>query len=247
MRSNNFKEAKVSLYIVAVFIACCIIFYLFASLFISMGYEGFHNAKNANANIDYNDAIIVIDPGHGGEDPGASDNGLIEKNLNLEIAKLLSEYLSICGFDTVLTRNDDVLLYDPLDNQSKKRQDLNNRVKIAESYDDSIFVSIHINKFPAEYCNGLQTFYSANNAKSKILAESIQNSAMLLQPNNKRVIKDGTDAIYVLENLNLPSVLIECGFISNNDEAKLLTDKEYKQALAFSIYCGIAETLENNQ
>ena len=245
MRSSAFREIRISLYVLALILCCCILFYLFASMFTAIGYKGFEKARNANAETEETSVTIIIDPGHGGEDPGATEKDLIEKTLNLDVALKLSDFLAFGGYNTVLTRNEDILLYDSEADGTKKQQDLSNRVRIAKEYQHAYFVSIHMNKFPVEYCKGLQTFYSDNNEKSKLLAESVQQSAQLLQTDNKRVIKNGTDNIYVLENLDIPAILIECGFISNTNEASLLSKDEYKSALAFSIYCGIAAHLEN--
>ena len=104
-----------------------------------------------------------------------------------------------------------------------------------------------MNKFPSEVCKGLQVFYSENNQLGKELAQSLQLNAGILQTYNNRKIKNGTDTIYLLENLEIPAVLIECGFLSNLEEARNLNKTEYKTALSFSIYCGIADFLENKQ
>ncbi len=241
MRSNTFKEARTSIYIFAIIIACCILFYLVASMFTSMGYKDYHASVN---NEQLNNFTVIIDPGHGGKDPGASENGIIEKDFNLELSLLLAENLRDCGYSVVLTREEDVLLYDESVSGSKKKQDLKNRVDIANKYENSCFISIHVNKFPAEYCKGLQTFYSANNDNSRIFAEKVQSNVKLLQIDNDRRIKDGTKTIYVLENLKMPAILVECGFLSNAEEANLLSNAEYKAQLAFSIYCGISTYLE---
>lgn len=245
MRFNIYKEARISLYILAALLSFFVLFYFFSSMFTSMGYKGFRNARDANVDVESNSIKIIIDAGHGGEDPGATDNNLIEKDLNLSVALSLEELLASCGFETVLTRSEDVLLYNEGQESRKKYYDLRNREEIAEKYTDAIFVSIHMNKFSAEYCKGLQAFYSDNNSQSKILAEFIQNNAKILQKDNKRIIKSGNDTIYLLENLEMPAVLIECGFISNREEALLLADEEYRLALALSIYCGIVEYTEN--
>lgn len=245
MRSNIYKEARITLYILALILTASMIFYFFASMFTSMGYEGFRKAKEANTTEEETGVTVIIDPGHGGEDPGATANGLKEKELNLEVALNLAEMLDACGYTTVLTRDEDVLLYNQGEENRKKYYDLRNREVIAESYDNAVFVSIHMNKFPAAYCKGLQTFYSDNNSNSKKLADLIQSDIKLLQTDNNRAVKCGNDTIYLLENLEMPAVLIECGFISNPEEASLLSNADYKKALALSIYCSIANYLEN--
>lgn len=245
MRSNVFKDARVSLYILACVMAFSLLFYVFASMFTSVGYRGFRRAREANTVVFCNKPTVILDAGHGGEDPGAVDNGLIEKDLNLSVTLKLDEILRCFGYNTALTRNDDVLLYNEGEEERKKYHDVRNRASFAEGFEDAIFISIHMNKFSAEYCKGLQTFYSNNNPQSKVLAEYVQENSRTLQNYNKRVIKSGDDTIYLLDNLNMPAILIECGFISNLDEALLLSDDDYQVALAFTLYCGISEFLES--
>ncbi len=245
MRSNIFREAKISLCILSLVLAFATVFYFIASMFTSMGYEGF---KKASVDIsDKEDLIVIIDPGHGGEDPGAVANNLIEKDLNLEVAGYLNEFLKVSGYASVMTRTEDILLYNQGEEDKKKYYDVRNREAIAESYDNSVFVSIHMNKFAQEDCKGLQVFYSSNNENSIKLAEAIQNSIALLQPDNDRKIKIGNDAIYLMENLEIPAVLVECGFLSNETEASLLKDKNYKLAIAISLYCSISEYAESDK
>lgn len=242
MRFNVYKEAKISLLILAVILTVSMLFYFFASMFTSMGYTALRKAKDASVN---DTAItfptVIIDAGHGGEDPGAVDNGLIEKELNLDVSQSLDAFLSVGGYQTVLTRKDDSLLYYAGQENKKKYYDVRNRAEIANQHQDSIFVSIHMNKFSASYCKGLQTFYSTNNDSSRILAEAVQDNSRLLQTDNKREVKAGNDTAYLLDNLNMPAILVECGFLSNPDEARLLSDNDYRVAIALNIYCGIAE------
>lgn len=247
MRFNIYKEARISLLVLSIVISICLLFYLFASMFTSMGYNGLKTSaviEKVNAS---SKPIIIIDAGHGGEDPGAVSNNLVEKDLNLEIAILLNEILNSNGYQTKLTRIDDRLLYNDGEEGRKKYYDLRNREIIANSYDDAIFVSIHMNKFPASYCKGLQAFYSNDNQSGRLLAECIQSNAKRIQTDNKRVVADGKETIYLLEKLKMPAALVECGFISNEAEAQLFTDSDYKIALAMSIYCGIADFLENKK
>ncbi len=246
MRSNVFKEARISLYILSLLLFFAGIFYFLASMFTTMGYKAYKNASVSENYVPKKETVIIIDAGHGGEDSGASDNGLFEKDLNLEIALKLESILNTSGYKTVMTRSDDSLLYKQGEENNKKFYDLRNREVIAENYENAIFVSIHINKFPASYCKGLQVFYSSNNAKSKTLATKIQNDIRVLQPQNNRLIKDGNDTIYLMKNLEMPAVLIECGFISNPEEAQLLRSNEYKNSLTLSIYHSITEFLKDN-
>ena len=186
--------------------------------------------------------IVIIDAGHGGEDSGAiGKNGVLEKNLNLEISAVLGKYLEKAGYTVVFTRTKDALLYKDEENIKGMRKiyDLKNRLKIAESYPEAIFVSVHMNSFGEEKYSGLQVYYSRNNELSKRLADSVQAEVKeKLQPENKRAVKPG-DNIYLMERCQSPAILIECGFISNEKECKLLCEKEYQKELSFAIMCGI--------
>lgn len=244
MRSDIYRETRVALYILTALLAFSMIFYFFASMFTSMGYKGFKHAENANAELK-EELTIILDPGHGGEDPGATSNGLCEKDLNLEIALSLFEILSENGYNVVLTRNEDVLLYNPGEESRKKYHDVRNREAIAESYENAVFVSLHMNKFPLDYCKGLQTFYSDNNSNSKVLADIIQKDITLLQQDNRRSTKIGNSTIYLMKNLNMPAVLVECGFLSNSEEALLLKNEDYKKSLTLSLFCSISDYMEN--
>ena len=186
--------------------------------------------------------LIILDAGHGGEDVGATGvNGVYEKDLNLSLAFILGEMLVEKGFAVVYTRNEDKLLYEETENIKgiRKISDLKNRCKIAKNYPNALFVSIHMNTFGDSKYSGLQVYYSANNSDSEILAGAIQSSVKKeIQPENNRNIKVGKD-IYILENIDNPAVLIECGFLSNPEEAKKLSEKEYQKQLSLAIVCGI--------
>ncbi len=214
--------------------------YLFARYIINQ-------EKAEEVYISGNSKTVIIDAGHGGEDVGAIGiNNVYEKDLNMQISAKLGDYLKAAGFNVVYTRSEDCLLYTEEQNIKGMRKiyDLKNRVAIANSYTDAIFISIHMNSFGQENCSGLQIYHSANESSQK-LASSVQNSVKsLLQPGNRRNIKPGNE-IYVLENSSVPSILIECGFISNPDECKKLCEKEYQKELCFAILCGIIEYEKN--
>ena len=192
--------------------------------------------------------IVVIDAGHGGEDSGAvGATGVLEKNLNLEMAFKVGELLEKEGYLVVYTRNEDKLLYGKDEDIKgiRKISDLKNRCKIAESYPDSIFVSLHMNSFGDSRYSGLQVYYSESSEGSARLANSVQSKVReLIQPENKRKIKAG-DGIYLLENISGDAILIECGFLTNTEECKKLSEKEYQNRLSFAIVCGIIDYVEN--
>ena len=192
--------------------------------------------------------VIIIDAGHGGEDCGAiGKSGVYEKDLNLQIATILKEYLEKSGYFAVMTRTTDRLMYTEEENIKGMRKiyDLKNRVKIANSYDNAIFVSIHMNSFGDSKYQGLQVYYGQSEG-SNLLAQSIQTEVKrLLQGSNQRQIKKGAE-LYLLENSKNPAVLIECGFISNEEECQKLSEKEYQKELSFSILCGIIKYINES-
>ena len=186
---------------------------------------------------------IVIDAGQGGEDGGTqSASGLYEKTVNLEIAQMLTAMLDGCGVETVMTRQEDILLYDRNADYHghKKMLDLATRKKIAEETENALFVSIHMNAFPEKQYKGLQVFYSVNDSTSYTVASGIQERArMWLDPGNTRKVKAATSAIYLLDRLKCPAVLVECGFLSNPEEAARFETTEYRQKVAFTIFCAL--------
>ena len=188
--------------------------------------------------------VIVIDAGHGGEDGGAVCNGLYEKDINLSIALKLRNLLNICGYRTILTRDSDISIYDSSakTTREKKVSDLKKRVEIINGSENNILVSIHQNKFEQSQYSGTQFFYSENSPGSIRLAEKMCESVTtLLQPENKRELKPAGDSIYILSNAKVPAVIAECGFLSNEEEAKKLADDSYQQLFAFSLFCGIVD------
>ena len=125
--------------------------------------------------------------------------------------------------------------------REQKVSDMKKRLEIYNSNKENIVISIHQNKFQQEKYNGTQIFYSANNEKSSILAENIKTSVVnLLQPNNTRECKKATKEIYLLYNSKVPSVIVECGFLSNKNEAEKLKTDSYQKQLAFTIYLGVS-------
>lgn len=203
-------------------------------------------SKSAGAISSY---TVVLDAGHGGEDGGCEGNGLVEKDLNLDITLRLASLLGEQGVTVVLTRDTDILLYDiNSDYQGKKKaQDVRKRLEIAKSQENPLLVSIHMNYFAQTQYSGLQVWYSKNDARSKILANLIQSNVKSeLQPSNKRVTKEATSSIFLLHNATFPAVLIECGFLSNPDEARALADENYRQNLANSIFKSIMTYISQN-
>lgn len=192
---------------------------------------------------------IVIDAGHGGEDGGTqSAQGLFEKDVNLAIAEMLNDMLRAAGIPTVMTRTEDILLYDRnVDYHGRKKVlDLAARRKIAESTENALFISIHMNAFPQTQYHGLQVFYSPHQIESKELADLIQQTTKeVLQPDNERKTKKATSSIYLLDRLTCPAVLVECGFLSNPTEAEQLSHDEYRQQVAMVLFSAIMRQISD--
>ena len=188
---------------------------------------------------------IILDAGHGGIDSGCvSINGVEEKDINLSIMLKLREMLDAAGFETVVTRDTDKSIHDVgvtgLGNQ--KKSDMENRLKIINSYDNALFVSVHQNQFTDSKYYGAQMFYPEGSAESEQLAQSLQSSiTSRLQPENTREIKPVGDEIYLLHYASCPAVMAECGFLSNQEEADKLESDEYQSCMAFSIFAGICD------
>ncbi len=169
-------------------------------------------------------------------------DGTVEKDINLNISMRLCEHLRFDGWRVVMTRTEDTGTEDdPADViAARKKSDLNNRIKLMKEYPDAIYVSIHLNKFTSSAANGAQVFYAPNSDDARILGEEIQSTLIeLVQPDNTRVAKRGTNSTYILKKATVPTVIVECGFLSNGAELKLLKDKDYQARLAFAVGAGI--------
>lgn len=192
---------------------------------------------------------VIIDAGHGGEDGGTQSNdGMLEKDINLDIALRLKELLESKGINVILTRDTDTLLYDRNTNYMgrKKLLDAQARLKIAEDNPNAIFISIHQNAYSDPQYSGLQVWYSGNNKNSLNLAQIVQDNVKAkLQPENNRQIKLSGSNIYLMEHIKNPAILIECGFLSNPAEAKKLSDNTYRQNLCQVIFDAAIEYLNN--
>ncbi|MBR3610716.1 MAG: N-acetylmuramoyl-L-alanine amidase [Oscillospiraceae bacterium] len=182
--------------------------------------------------------IILLDAGHGGEDGGAIGvGGIIEKDINLSITLKTAKFLEFMGYSAEFTRITDKMTCDGgLETQRERKvSDIKNRLSQMENSPCLCSVSIHQNIFGGE-ARGAQVFYGGNNPESKVLAESLQSGiSSMLQPENKRVIKEATKDIYLLYHTKKPAVLVECGFISNSEEAAMLSDENYQKKMAFAI------------
>lgn len=187
--------------------------------------------------------VIVIDVGHGGNDPGkVSLDGTREKDINLQIASYLKDYLIAQDFTVYLTRENDCGLYDE-NVSNKKTSDLNNRIQFFKDKEASYVVSIHQNSYPDASQHGAQTFYYSNSTEGKSFAESIQNAVLKVDETNTRLAKSN-DSYYLLKNSSIPVVIVECGFLSNPEETAKLKDEYYQKELAYAISLGICQYIK---
>ncbi len=246
--NNRLSKKKCSLTMyTAAFIAFICIFVVCAIALISLSIH-LHGEKRPYSAVfssTERSFTILIDAGHGGEDGGAvSADGILEKDLNLDIAKKLETFLLMSDLNTVMIRQDDRLMYDSGQESRKKYYDITNRIEKAMSYDDAVFVSIHQNKFPIRKYSGFQVYYSKNNSESEQLAKVMQtNIRSYLQAENKREIKKADSSIRVLDSLQMPAILAECGFLSNESEAELLNTDEYRSKIAYLLYISVLQYL----
>ena len=197
---------------------------------------------SSNAIVNSTLPVIIIDAGHGGEDGGAVGiDGTFEKDINLQIALKINDILSIFGYKTHLIRTTDTAIHTSGDSiRERKVSDIHNRAATMNLYENCIYLSIHQNKYEDSRIWGAQTFYSANFDESREIAQFIQNAvSSQLQPNNKRQIKKSGTDIYVLYNATKPAVMVECGFVSNQNELNQLKDSSYQNNMALSIATGI--------
>ena len=186
---------------------------------------------------------VVIDAGHGGMDPGkVGINGAYEKDINLQIALLVKKYLEATDIRVVMTRETDDGLYDS-NASNKKVQDMKRRIALIDETAPVATISIHQNSYQEEYVHGAQVFYYDSSVQGKKLAEYIQ--AQLVEKvdrNNKRGIK-ANSSYYLLKKTEIPIVIVECGFLSNSEEAEMLCDPDYQDRVAWAIHMGILQYL----
>lgn len=215
---------------------------VFISIFAYFLSIGFNNKVVQTVSLPVSNKVVVLDAGHGGEDGGAtSSNGNSEADINLKISLKVQSLLEQSGCTVILTRSDENAIYDlnAKTLKEKKVSDIKNRVKIGNSSSADIFVSIHLNKIPESQYYGWQTFYKDGNEASKKLATCLQNNLNeSISKENKRVPLK-IDNIYIMKNVEITTSIVECGFLSNPEEEKLLLQDEYQNKIAWGIYTGI--------
>ncbi len=183
--------------------------------------------------------VIIIDPGHGGADPGkVGVNNVLEKDINLSISFKLKTYLEQSGFEVILTRTDDNGLY-TLEDNNKKRADMKKRIEIINETNPIMTISVHQNSFSQASSKGAQVFYHEKSVEGKKLAETIQEQLKLVLDNDNHRVAHSNNSYYLLKNTSCPTVIVECGFLSNVTEAELLLDDSYQDKVAYAIKEGV--------
>ncbi|GAB6155094.1 hypothetical protein JCM17380_38450 [Desulfosporosinus burensis] len=210
---------------------------MIAVIILIIGAESLQLTSTVSSSL--KDKVIVIDPGHGGADPGAQNSELKEKDINLDISLRLGKVLDSMGCIVILTREVDKDFFLPgfVLGRMAKRVELNNRIQIATESNADVFVSIHANSFPQRNSYGMETYYHQNSPSGKVLAEIIQAQLTQLQPDNKRKAKAGD--YYIINQSEMPSVIVEVGFMSNPRERKLLLSDNYRDSIAHAIGTGV--------
>lgn len=205
------------------------------------------NIENTSAPVSstpVSNHTIILDAGHGSPDGGAvGQDGSIESALNLDIVLKLQKLLEASNCTVILTRSDENGIYESTAEtiREQKVSDMKSRADIANNSNAEIFVSIHMNKLEQTKYSGWQTFYKNKDETSKEIAENIQTSLnYFIKKENSRTIKS-ISGIYLTKNVEIPLVIVECGFLSNEEENKLLQTDDYQNELAWSIYIGIMD------
>ena len=190
---------------------------------------------------------IVIDAGHGGNDPGkVGINEALEKDINLSIALKLKKYLEQQDIRVVMTRETDMGLYEESDS-NKKVRDMKNRLAIMEEIKPELVISIHQNSYSEESVSGMQVFYYETSTEGKRLAEIMQQTMIVsLKPQKERTAK-ANDTYYLLKKTSAPIVIVECGFLSNRAEAELLVSSDYQEKMAWAIHMGVLRYLNQSE
>ncbi|MHB1652490.1 MAG: N-acetylmuramoyl-L-alanine amidase family protein [Desulfitobacteriaceae bacterium] len=221
-------------------LAVLVVLGVMASLVLSVLWQG-----SAVLSGQLNDLhVVVIDPGHGGYDPGAiTKQGLYEKEINLVIAEKVAGLLRPTGIQVLLTRDKDEDYVSPgiTGKESRKRTDLNYRIGLASKANADIFVSLHVNATVGGSKSGAETFYHFKSASGKELAEAIQSELQKIPGMNRRIAKPGD--FYVINNTSMPAVLVELGYLTNPGELAKIKQPWYQEQLAHAVAKGIAKYL----
>ena len=214
-------------------------------LFAALVAAGNHLKKSASSSgVEAEKNVIVIDCGHGGDDPGkVGVNGALEKDINLTIGKLVKKKLEEKKYEVVMTRETDEILAAGNSN-NKKAEDMKARVALINEAAPVLAVSIHQNSYHEADIRGAQVFYYSHSEESENAAKIMQESLLAVDAENTRQAKSN-DTYYLLKRTKVPILIVECGFLSNPEEAEELADEEYQKKIAEAITDGIEKYLES--
>ena len=214
------------------------------AIFLALGFMGSKAVTAISASAPVSDRkTVIIDAGHGGVDGGATScTGVLESQINLEIALKLDDLMHLLGIDTKMIRTTDCSVYTEGETIAQKKvSDLKERVRIVNSIENGLLVSIHQNHFSDDKYNGAQVFYAETDG-SKQLAGNLQKALIqTINPGSNRAIKKA-DSVYLMQHIQCAGILIECGFLSNSNEEYLLRNDTYQKKLC----CVIASTISNH-
>ena len=214
---------------------CMTLLLLLGMIIVSRKLSQLVTSENVQAGKD----IVVIDAGHGGHDPGkVGVNDALEKDINLQIAQKVKTYLEKNGIQVIMTREDDAM-------EDTKLEDMKKRVALINEIKPAITVSIHQNSYSDASVKGAQVFYYAGSEVSKEVASLMQEELRKVDTENTRQIKSNSD-FYMLKKTEVPTIIVECGFLSNPGEAEKLTSEEYQEEMAQAICSGIMTWLSGN-
>lgn len=214
---------------------CMTLLLLLGMIIVSRKLSQLVTSENVQAEKD----VVVIDAGHGGHDPGkVGVNNALEKDINLQIAQRVKTHLEKNGLQVIMTREDDVM-------EDTKLEDMKKRVALINEIKPSITVSIHQNSYSDASIKGAQVFYYRDSEVSKGAAEIMQEELRKLDTANTRQIKSNSD-FYMLKKTEVPTIIVECGFLSHPGEAEQLVSEEYQENMAQAICSGIMTWLSGN-
>ncbi len=208
------------------------------SCIITIYYQNNDHQNISDKEVSKDKVKIVIDPGHGSIDTGTSYNGIKEKEINLEMAKFLKKEFENTNLKPIMTRTEDKLY------QDDRNQDIKYRPRVAQKNNADILISLHANNFTSSEPSGAQIFYKPGSEESKKLAEYIKKELINLRKANNRPVFEGR--YYILQNVDIPAVLIESGFLSNPEDRKLLTNPEYQKKFIKQVKKGLINYLKTN-
>ena len=217
-------------------------------LFLILQYQFLPKDSFDTWNLPLTGKIIYLDPGHGGPDGGAENGNAVEKDIALEVALKLRDYLQAQGALVLMTREEDKDLADPdiRGLSRRKTADLKKRLKLINESDADLFISIHLNAIPSSRWRGAQTFYSPHLVENKRAAKFIQEELIASLENTDREAKV-IQSVYIIKNANKPGALVEIGFLYNPTERELLMQDDYQEKVSIAIYRGIMRYFTNEK